>query len=378
MGTAALRCFAVIAAFVFTTATAGAVGALIPSADGQTVHDTALRVTWLANANLAASEKFNVSGINPSGSMSYATAVNWVRAMNAAGYLGHNNWQLPTTPHNDRGCAARGRQGESFGFGCSGSALGSLYYNALQLHDPNAAAAVPDNTAGGFHNVQPYLYWSASAALDPKQGFVSFSFASGFQGANVAKNYLYVLPMIPGKLPGTPGTVYDPADDVTWLADGNLAAKETFGVTGINADGSMTHATAVLWVGAMDQADNGRGYLGRNHWQLPETVTSDQTCSVGRRSGFGCKGSPFGALFYGLMGLRPGDSFAPPLDAKVGPFHGVQPYLYWACEAESARAPCAGGPAPNFEWNFSFGNGFQGTNLDSNALFVMVYYPDES
>ena len=34
--------------------------------------------------------------------MDYATAVRWVEAMNTldhgAGYLGHNNWQLPTAP----------------------------------------------------------------------------------------------------------------------------------------------------------------------------------------------------------------------------------------------------------------------------------------
>jgi hypothetical protein len=33
------------------------------------------------------------------------------------------------------------------------------------------------------------------------------------------------------------------------------------------------------------------------------------------------------------------------------------------------------GPADGFAWNFSFGNGFQGTNLVGNNLFVMVYYP---
>jgi len=231
---------------------------------------------------------------------------------------------------------------------------------------------------GPFHNVQPYLYWSASAATDPKQGFVSFSFVSGFQGANVTKNYLYVLPMIKGKVPrSSAGTVYDSAADVTWLADGNLAAKETFGVADINADGSMTHATAVRWVNAMNAAEGGRGYLGHNHWKLPDTVATDQTCSIGTRSGFGCTGSPLGELYYGQLGLRPGDSVIPPLDSKVGPFHGIQPYLYWACSGESATAPCdKTGPAANFEWNFSFGNGFQGTNLESNELFVMVYYPD--
>jgi hypothetical protein len=29
--------------------------------------------------------------------MNYNAAAAWVAAMNAANYLGHNNWQLPTT-----------------------------------------------------------------------------------------------------------------------------------------------------------------------------------------------------------------------------------------------------------------------------------------
>jgi hypothetical protein len=56
-------------------------------------------------------------------------------------------------------------------------------------------------------------------------------------------NFQYVLPIIPGKIPGTspaismglqvnPGgqTVYDPIGIVTWLANANLAATNTFGL----------------------------------------------------------------------------------------------------------------------------------------------------
>jgi hypothetical protein len=94
-------------------------------------------------------------------------------------------------------------------------------------------------------------------------------------------------------------------------------------------------------------------------------------------TGFGCTGSAMGSLFYRQLGLHPGGSVVPPSDAKVGPFTNVQPYLYWACTGETAASPCqASGPANGFEWNFSFGNGFQGTNLMGNNLFVIVYYPD--
>ena len=39
-------------------------------------------------------------------------------------------------------------------------------------------------------------------------------------------------------------------------------------------------------------------------------------------------------------------------------------------------SPCqTNGAADGFEWNFSFGNGFQGTNLLENNLYVIVYLP---
>jgi hypothetical protein len=367
--------------------------ALIPREEGRTVYDAHLGVTWLADANLAAKETFGLPNINKSGSMNYATAVRWVAAMNAsnngAGYLGHHNWQLPTAPDVDRTCELTGRNGEPFGYHCSGSALGSLYYASLGLREPDSAVPSSQNRVGPFQNFQPYLYWSKSAAADPKQGFVSFSFSTGFQGANVFRNYLYVLPMIKSKLPGTPPapgshlqanpggtTVYDPIAQVTWLADANLAARQTFGIAGINRDGAMSHDTALRWVEAMNQADGGRGYLGQAAWDLPETGPPDPSCSMKGTTGYGCTGSAMGSLFYRQLGFRPGDSVIGPSEAHVGPFYNVQPYLYWACAGASASSPCRSeGPAEGFEWNFSLGNGFQGTNLVGNALYVIVYYP---
>jgi hypothetical protein len=366
---------------------------LVAAADGQTVYDPNLKVTWLAEGNLASKQTFGVSNINKSGSMDYATAVRWVEAMNQAdqgrGYLGHKNWQLPFVPVTDESCARTGRNGESFGFHCWGSALGSLYYRSLGLHEPNTAVHMPANKVGPFSDFQPYLYWSGSAAADPKQGFVSFSFNSGFQGANVWRNYLYVLPMIKGKLPGVPSTtgkglevnpggqtVYDPIAQVTWLADANLAAKQTFAVADINPDGAMEHTAAVQWVAAMNRADGGRGYLGQRNWQLPETGPPDSSCSMKGTTGFECTDSAMGQLFYKQLALRPGESVVLAPDARLGPFHNIQPYLYWACEGKTPGSDChSSGPAEGFEWNFSFGNGFQGTNLLGNNLYVMVYFP---
>ena len=183
---------------------------LVLSPDGSTVYDTVNNISWLADANLAATNRFGLASckgagpqpcVNASGSMQYQGAAAWIAAMNAANYLGHTNWQLPTSPTTDSGCGKVGPQGNSFGFGCTLNALGSLYYNGLGLKPPNTAAPIPNEAAGPFNNFQPDLYWSQSPGMG---GNATFSFNSGFQGANTVDNFLYVLPMIPGKIPGTP------------------------------------------------------------------------------------------------------------------------------------------------------------------------------
>ncbi len=373
---------------------------LIPSADGLTVYDTILHVTWLANANLAGTPagQFGVPNIAPNGTMSYQTALQWVAALNAqnggAGYLGHNNWQLPATPALDTTCSSTGPNGDSFGIGCIGSTLGSLFSQSLALRFPNTAVPIPDNAAGPFKNFQPYLYWSDTISVNATQGYHTFSFATGWEGANIDKHYMYALPMIQGKLPGAPAgsgnglqpstdgqTVYDPIADVTWLANANLAKTQMFtaqctnkdGTLCINPDGSMSHTTAEAWVAAMNAA----AYLGQKNWQLPPIPNTDATCSD-QNYGFQCTGSPLGILYYKQLKLAQGTPVVPPPNTKVGPFSNLQPYLYWTCEAaEGSQVLCQSAPpVPGFGWSFSFGNGFEGTDIVNNGLYVMVYSPD--
>jgi hypothetical protein len=374
---------------------------LLLGPDGITVYDTVNNISWHANANLAASSRFglpvcNGSGtqpcINPSGSMSYQTAKAWVTAMNAAVYLGHTDWQLPTTPFTDS-CPFTGPQGESFGFNCAASALGSLYYNALGLKAPNAAVPIPANATGPFSNFQPYLYWSQTSTAGTGVGFGTFSFNTGFHGSNSKPNFLYVLPMIQGKIPGTPPasgndlevnpdgqTIYDPVTNVTWLTNANLAATNTFGLPPcenqgtpkicVNQDGAMNWDSANQFVTNMNTF-GGAGYLGQTNWELPPL---DPNCNVS----YNCASTsdPFEELFYGQLGLSPGAPVVATPDIAVGPFKNIQPYLYWSCQGATVQDTCETvGPAPGFEWSFSFGNGFLGTDVLANDLYVMVYYP---
>jgi hypothetical protein len=84
-----------------------------------------------------------------------------------------------------------------------------------------------------------------------------------------------------------------------------------------------------------------------------------------------------GELYYGQLGLSQGTPVVPTPEIRVGPFNHVQPYLYWSCGAPVTNPPCQT-PTPHVstqEWSFSFGNGFQGTDLQVNDLYVMVYFP---
>jgi uncharacterized protein (TIGR03437 family) len=373
---------------------------LVPSVDGITVYDTVNNVSWLADFNLAASNRFGlpictftsstVPCVDPSGSMNWVGAVAWVAAMNAANYLGRSDWQLPTTPLVDKGCSTVGPQKNSFGANCSLNALGSLYYNALGLNFPNTAVPIPNSQVGPFNNLQPYFYWSQSA--DGGLGQSVFSFGAGSQGGNTADNFQYALPMITGKIAGTPAasgmglqvnpggqTVYDPIGDVTWLANANLAATNTFGlpictrptISSICAaqDGSMNLASATQFIANMN-AYNGGGYLGQTNWELPP---SNASCPK-----YNCDdlGNPMGILFYDQFGLSAGMPAVATPDVAVGPFNNLQPYIYWSCQAVTIQDPCDG-VGPNMgvaEWGFSFGNGFLGTDRLDAEYYVTAYF----
>jgi hypothetical protein len=354
------------------------------------VDDAALGVTWLADADLAATDTFDVPGISCDGSMGYATALNWVGAMNQADYDGHRDWTLPITrtPSRDKHCSGKNKKGGGhFGIGCTQSPLASLY-NSFHLQAPDTAVAIPDATTGPFQDFQPYLYWTNVENPNQRCCF-SFSFNTGRASSNTDLFSMYVLPMIPGNVFGVTtvfgGSLY-PTDGgqavfqgvpgtsgITWLADADLAQKETFNVNGsfgrdgstTLSDGSMTHTIAVSWVAAMNEDLNGNdGWLQKKGWTFP---TQNDLAGL-----------------YQALGLSGQEPVVPVPDTNLHGFQDIQPYLYWSCAGLSVLGPCSGvaseppgGPASAaFQWSYSFGNGFLGTTHVSGQMYAMVYYPN--
>ena len=342
------------------------------AAPAQTINDPKLGVTWLADADLPASMPLGLtSQINADGSMPYATAQMWVRRLDRRDYLGHDNWTLPVTqtPNIDTTCSSNNHKHKDyFGLGCSTAPLASLYKYQLRLTAPSTAVSIADNTTGPFNDFQPYLYWTDVAATNPAQGFQTFSFNTGWPGANTYSHYMYVLPMIPGNAFGATGAtgatlistdggsaVYEPGAGpmhagVTWMADADYARTQSYGLA-VSADGSMEEPTAVTWMKDLAAHTS----LG---WTFPTR--------------------PELQALYSALKLTPQQPVVPVPDTTLSGFQEIQPYLYWSCAGASVDGPCRGTPPTTTpqQWSFSFGNGFLGTDLLANSLYVMVYYPN--
>jgi hypothetical protein len=358
------------------------VPALIAGTDGgTTVFDTNTGMMWLADANFAAEKSFGVKGINPDGSMSWETAMTWVAHMNKADYLGHDNWTLPFTPAYDPNATQFNPTGGlSYGFDCSASDMGELFYTEFGARAGDSISDVHDAATSLFTNLQAYYYWSGVRRGKPPLP-ADFSFGNGFLGTDRDIDFEYALPGYPAvehKPPAPPKnnvqlilptasnptlvpnpggqTVFDPALNINWLANADLAATQTFGVPGINADGSMNHRTALAWVAAMNAAD----YLGHDNWRLPTSNGSNQD------QGYAQFDTEMGELYYSQLGGEAGSTIQLTHNALAGLFSNLQPYYYWSGTEVGTK--------PNTHQSFSFGSGFRSGNTDPNEMYVIPVF----
>jgi hypothetical protein len=139
------------------------------------IYDTDLKLSWLQNANLAATNTFGVSGITAEGRMSWYTAQSWIAAMNGANYLGFSDWRLPTALNQDG-------SGPCSVYNCNGSEMGYLYYVILggSAHGPGGIATTHNANYDYFVNIQNVNYWSGTES-DPVNAW-GFGFGDGGQG----------------------------------------------------------------------------------------------------------------------------------------------------------------------------------------------------
>ena len=319
--------------------------------DGRTVIDIVTTPTygtttikWLADANFAASLRpdspYWVPGINPDGSMSLSTAVEFINQLNHYAYLGITNWRLPTTiAKDDSSCSFISMMvGDSFGYNCgepynaAGNAnpaypyseLAGLFYNGLGGQAHNNITLVHNSAYRLFKHLQPYLYWSDTAQSNNLHFANDFWFQNGFEGTEDEYDSMFVLP-VSTTTTGTPpvtipacaavmppscsgllaglgldttlppahltlqlspdGTlIYDPTLNVTFLANANLAAtlspSSPYYFKDINPDGSMNAKTLVKFLKALN--DPAHPYLGLTGWTVPLVADygPDSNCTL--------------------------------------------------------------------------------------------------
>lgn len=155
--------------------------------------------------------------------------------------------------------------------------------------------------------------------------------------------------------------VYDDLLNVTWLADANLAATNTFGVQGIGSLGHTSWAIAHQWIAAMNASSNGSGYLGIKTWRLPKARPV----------------APIGNNGFNLNAWNGGGNF--------NTYDGSTDTGYWISAPVSANNP--NGQSAGFlesELAYHYYNNFEaigrcsGTGLTCNHLFSSSEYGIEN
>lgn len=219
-------------------ALSSAVNASLIDAGNGLMYDDALNITWLKNANLAATETFGVSGIGTDGAMTWNTAMAWVDAMNASSYLGFNTWRLPTVTPLD-GVSFNytpdylGRSDKGFNIsapgtlyaGSTANEIAHLFHNTLGskgLCDPTLSTDTSCVTQPGFgldleelekEKTQPFFtnmlvarYWTSVGYVDPDGALraFDFNFEHGQVGTGSIAGMFHTFVVLDGNVSAVP------------------------------------------------------------------------------------------------------------------------------------------------------------------------------
>lgn len=123
-------------------------------------YDTALRITWLADANLPKTQ-----GMPSNGGMSWSAANTWARNLSVFGVTG---WRLPLMIDlSTNGCtqfSSSGGLGADCGYNVDTnlSELAHLFHVTLG-NSSNTSGGLSLSNTGPFKNVVAYNYWSNEA-----------------------------------------------------------------------------------------------------------------------------------------------------------------------------------------------------------------------
>jgi len=176
---------------VASTASAG----LINRGNGM-IYDTDLNITWLSNANLEG------------GGMHWSAANSWAASLTVGGFT---NWRLPTTLQPDATCSNQSG-GVSFGYDCTGSELGHLFYSELGGVAGQSITTTHNANYDLFSNIQSFIYWSGEYAGGTGSAWY-FGTWSGYQNVITKDNPYFGWAVRTGDVAST--SVPEPG--IVWL-----------------------------------------------------------------------------------------------------------------------------------------------------------------
>ena len=169
-------------AAVFSVITLSSHATLTSVLSGQAIYDSDADLTWLANANAAGTM------------MDWATANAWAAGLTVGGVTG---WRLPDTLQPDSSCEFQD-VGDSYGYNCTGSEMGNLFYNVLGNTTGSLSNTDP------FSNVQSSRYWSSTEyALNTGYAWL-FNFGNGYQTIDIKSANIYAWAVQSGNVGAVP------------------------------------------------------------------------------------------------------------------------------------------------------------------------------
>lgn len=136
-------------------------------------YDTDLNITWLADANYAQTSGFDQSTWN------WYTASTWVANLSFTnGANVYDNWRLPTTLQPDASCSGLSTP---YGYNCTGSEMGHLFYLELGGTAHHSIVESTDPDLEKFTNIHQGYYWGSTEYTQYPTGVWGFNFFGGFQ-----------------------------------------------------------------------------------------------------------------------------------------------------------------------------------------------------
>lgn len=164
--------------------------------NGQAVYDTDLDITWFADANLAVSNTFGISGIKANGRMTWYRADEWIAAMNAVSYLGYSDWRLPLSngPCGDFMCPAIDE-------------MEHLFYSELGGMTGQSITVTHNGNFSLFSNIQSDRYWSGTSLAVPGYA-LDFRFNDGYQSNYIKGGTSYAWAVRAGDVIPVPGAAW--------------------------------------------------------------------------------------------------------------------------------------------------------------------------